>query len=280
MTPPAKRLSIALLATLTLAAPAYAQDATRWTGFHVGGHAGAVTDQDEANEGLLFDTNLDGQFGDVVRTGTGANAFSPGFCGEAAKGRTPQEGCDGDDSKSDFGVRVGYDMQIGTGVWGAVLEYARVDIRDSVTGFSTTPASYTMTRELDDLLALRIRGGFAFGADSRNLVYATAGAAKAKISNEFATTNGANTFTGNGDDAANGWQAGLGYERMIGDHFSVGAEYLHTKLNDDGYRVMVTRGNAPATNPFVLRNPNGTDMRRSNNHFEFGSLRITASYRF
>ena len=274
------RLSLALLSALALAGPAYAQDADRWTGLYVGGHAGAVMDQDESNEGLLFDTDLNGQFGDTVRTTTGANAFSPGFCGQAATGRTPQEGCGGDDDKGDFGVRVGYDMQMGTAVLGAVLEYSRVDLTDAVTGFSTTPASYTMTRELDDLAALRVRGGFAFGADSGNLVYATAGAARGKVSNTFATTNGANSFTGNGDDTANGWQAGLGYERMIGENFSVGAEYLHTKLHDDGYRVLVTRGTAPTTNPFVVRNSNGTDMRRSNDNLEFGSLRITASYRF
>ena len=80
-------LALSLAAALVaVATPAAAQ--TNWTGFYAGGHAGK-TDRAGGRDALVdFDTNLDGQFGDTVRTSGGANAFSPGFCGGAAFGTT------------------------------------------------------------------------------------------------------------------------------------------------------------------------------------------------
>lgn len=36
----------------------------------------------------------------------------------------------------------------------------------------------------------------------------------------------------------------------------------------------------PATNPFILSNPNGTDFRRSDERFKTHSFNATVSYRF
>ena len=65
---------------------------------------------------------------------------------------------------------------------------------------------------------------------------------------------------------------------MMGNNWSVGVEYLHTKLEDDSV-VAVGRGTAPATNPFVLVDTTGTDIRRSNEDFEFGQLNFTLNWR-
>ena len=42
---------------------------------------------------------------------------------------------------------------------------------------------------------------------------------------------------------------------------------------------MRVQGPAPATNPFILTNPSGTDLRREA-RFSFGTARLILSYRF
>ncbi|MFY2763253.1 outer membrane protein [Arenimonas sp. MALMAid1274] len=274
-----QRLALSLAVALAASAgPALAQ--SDWTGFYIGGHAGGAEQDDDRNEDVRFDTDLDGSFGDTVNTAAPANAFSPGFCGGAANGPTPANGCrsNSDDKADDYGVRLGYDWQSGNFVYGVLGEYASGGVTDSVTAYSTTPAFYTLTRELESTWALRGRAGFTFG-DGDNLIYGTAGYAWADVKNDFATSNGVNTFTTNGDSNAKGAQYGLGYERRMGDNFTVGLEYLMSDLKDDEYRVRA-QGPAPATNPFIRVNPNGTDFRRGNEDIETSSLRLTLNYRF
>lgn len=273
-------LSIAGALLATSALPVAAQSSGNWTGGYVGGHVGAIADPDDSSDRILFDTNLDGQFGDTVRTGAGTDAFSPGFCDGAARTSTPAGGCSSNFGGADWGIRGGYDWQSGNWVYGVLGEYSMNDARDAVTAFSTTPAYYTMFRKVDGIAAIRGRVGYAFGAASENLVYATAGLAYARIKNDFTTSNGANSFTGSGSDNVDGYQAGVGYERRLGSNFSVGVEYLFTSLEDEDFRVRAGRGNAPATNPFVLQNPAGTDFRRSDKDFDLDSFRVTATYRF
>ena len=277
-----KKTSVAAAMLLaTLAAPAFAQSGdAQWSGFYVGGNVGASEPLGSNDGRILFDTDLDGQFGDTVRTTTAADAFSPGFCGGAATGRTPAAGCSDDKGGADYGLRLGYDWQVGQWVFGVVGEYTQGDARDSVSAFSTTPAFYTMTRDLESTTAIRARVGMAFGENSDWLAYATAGAVRARINNSFTTSNTANSFAASGDSDANGFQAGLGIERKVLDNLSLGLEYLHTRVQDDDARVRVTRGTALATNPFILTNANGTDFRRSDEDFDVGSLRLTATLRF
>jgi outer membrane immunogenic protein len=267
-----------VLAAACVALPAFAQSGD-WTGGYVGGHAGVVMDPDDDSDRFLFDTNLDGTFDDTVRTGAGADAFSPGACDGVAQGPTPADGCIGNNGGADWGVRAGYDWQRGAWVFGVVGEIGMNDVRDAMTSFSTTPASYTAVRKIDSLAALRARIGVAFGADNENLVYATGGYAWVQVENAFFTSNGVNTFTDNGDSDASGAQFGAGYERRFGDAWSFGIEYLTTRLDDDEYRVRAA-GPAPATNPFILANPDGTDFRRSDDDFDFDSVRVTVAYRF
>lgn len=277
------RMSAALVAGLLVAAAplANAQDAKgSWNGGYVGAYAGIVDKPDNGDsDRFLFDTNLDGNFNDTVRTGAGADAFSPGFCNGVAQTATPAGGCAENSGGADWGLRAGYDWQFDRFVFGVVGEYGLMDARDAVSAFSTTPARYSMLRKIDGIAALRARIGVVVGDDEANLVYATAGGARASIENTFATSNGVNTFTDNGDTDASGHQLGLGYERRFGQAFTVGVEYLRTELDDGDYRVRAA-GPAPATNPFILQNPNGTDFRRSDTDIELDSLRITASYRF
>lgn len=274
---------IALIALALAAAPAFAQE---WSGGYIGLYGGGVSDPDDGNDRFVFDTNLDGGFGDTVRTGAGADAFSPGSCNGQAQGPTPAAGCEGNDSGGEGGVRAGWDWEVGDFLFGVVGEYGISDARDAVTSFSTTPARYTYIRKVDNIGAIRARAGWIFGEDRANLVYATAGVARADLDTSFNSSNTANTFTTSGDESVDGTQFGVGYERKFGEgmmgsgSWAVGVEYLMTSLDDDDGRVRVGRGTAAATNPFVLVNASGTDIRRSDDEFDFDSLRVFATYRF
>lgn len=268
-----RSLILGVLALSPLAA--HAQDA--WQGAYVGGHAGYALKPDDGGDRFLFDTNLDGQYRDTVRTAAGADAFSPGSCNGVAKGSTPAAGCSENTGGADYGLRGGYDWRANDWVFGLVGEVSTNDVRDAVSSFSTTPASYTMLRKVDAMASLRMRIGHVFGES--NLVYITGGVARAEIQNTYLTTNTANTFTNNGDSKATGAQWGAGYERLIGERFTVGLEYIRTQLSDKDYTVR-SSGPAPATNPFLLVNPAGTDFRRSDSGFDVDSVRVTASYRF
>jgi outer membrane immunogenic protein len=275
-----KHLSALMLAaaTISLATPAFAQsEDEEWEGAYIGGSFGLAAQNNDRREDVVFDTNRDGNFDNNVNTVTGANAFSPGFCGGAANGPTPIEGCRGDKDGLEYNIRAGYDVQQGNIVYGVVLEGGKNEARDSVTAYSTTPAFYTFTRELDYSLQARARIGYAArGA----LFYATGGAAYGKIENSFSTSNGVNSFTDNGGTKSWGYSYGGGTEVKIAKNLSLGLEYLYTNFVDDDYRVAVGPGTALATNPFLIANAAGTDMRRGDSDFDMHNIRLTAAFRF
>ncbi len=271
-------LMIGAASLASIATPAFAQsDDEQWEGAYIGGSFGLGAQSNDRSENVVFDTNLDGSFDNNVNTVLGANAFSPGFCGGAATGNSAAGGCRGDKDGYDYNIRAGYDMQSGNIVYGFLLEGGKSESRDSVTAFSTTPAAYTFTRKLDYSVQARARVGYAArGA----LFYATGGAAYAKINNSFSTTNGANSFTDNGNSKSWGYSYGGGTEVKVARNFSIGLEYLYTNFVDDDYVVSVGRGTAATTNPFLLVNPQGTDMRRGDSDFDTHSIRLTAAFRF
>lgn len=262
---------------LTFAAtPSLAQE---WSGPYIGVHGGYGQTNDQGNERLRFDRNLDGRFGDTVTTATGADAFSPGSCDGSAKGADVAAGCDDDFDAAEAGVRAGWDFQFGSFVVGAVAEISGVSAEDSVTSYSTTPASYTFERKLENLAAIRGRLGYASG---RALFYGTAGVARGEMSNQFYSTNGMNSFDATtNDDQADGYQAGAGIEYRLAGNLSVTGEYIYTSLEAPDFNIRVGRGVAAANNPFVLTpNTTGTDITRSNGRFGLHGLRIGMNYRF
>ncbi len=261
------------------ASPAFAQSAPDWSGFYVGVYGGFLDSDEDKNETLVFDRDFDGDFDDtVVLSGTTNNAFSPGYCAGQGSTAAPTS-CDRDDSGVAAGARVGYDMQFGNWVVGAVGEIQGVDAEDTVTGFSTTPANYAFTRNLKHTAALRARLGYAMGPA---LFYGTGGVAYGKIDNEFRTTNGANSFTVTKDeDDADGYQFGGGVEWSLAPNLTLVGEYLYTNLEAGDYVVRAGPGTAPATNPFILApNTAGTDITRSNPDFKTHEFRLGMNVRF
>lgn len=262
-----------------IAAPAMAQEIEDkpFDGVYVGGTVGFDAQRNDVGSSILFDRNLDGQFGDTVRTAAGGNAFSPGFCNGAAR-TNANFNCRNDKDNVSYSGRVGFDKQFSHIVVGVIGEFGKSEVRDSVSAFSTTPAFYTMTRKVNYNANVRARAGYAL---DRTLFYATGGGAYAKIDSSFQTSNTANAFAARGDDDAWGFVAGGGVEQKLGKHFSVGLEYLYNRYQNDGFRVRATQGTAPATNPFVLApNTSGTDFRRSDPKFTWHSVRATAQFRF
>lgn len=271
-------LAAASFTVLALATSANAQTGD-WSGPYVGVAAGYTDRSESTGESVGFDTNLDGRFGDTVNTAAGANAFSPGFCGGSFNTNAAPGGCRKDDkSDVEISLRGGYDWQFGSFVVGGVVEYSRLELQDSVTAFSVTPAAYNFTRKLDSMFAVRARGGYAMGD---NLVYVTGGYATGNMKHSFRTTNTVNAFPQSGGGDAKGYQLGAGFERKLTPNWTLGAEYLRTSLKDDDYGVRATNnGTTVATNAFLLVNTGGTGFRRTDDNFEFNSFRVTASYRF
>lgn len=271
---------LAVSATSLLAAPAIAQDHDKTQDFNgpyisVGG--GATLQGSDRGETLVFDTDRDGVYGDPVNTVGGTNAFAPGFCNGAATG-TANRGCRNDKDGPEYFGRLGYDRRMGNFVIGALIEGGRSEARDSVSGFSSTPAAYTLSREADYQASARLRAGYTPGGGA--LFYVTGGPAYARLDNKFATTNTANSFADNGKTNGWGYAAGGGAEIMVSRNIAIGLEYLYTDLKDKDYVVNVGAGTAnPATNPFLL-DSGGTDIQRSDPHFRTHSVRGTLSFRF
>lgn len=274
--------AVALIAA-GLAAPAFAQDGDSpyFDGFYVGGSLGLDGLKDSRDDGLEFDTDGDGTYGDPVTTVTGANAFAPGFCNGDPVGSQAAQGCGDDHNDLGYAVRVGFDKRINGGpfVAGLLVEGAMSDSTDHTTGFSTTPASYTVSRGLDYSAALRGRLGVSPG-DGRGLFYVTGGVAYGRIDHNFTTTNGVNSFTEVNDSKMQlGGQVGAGAELMVTDNVSFGLEYLYSRYDDEDYRVDVGAGTAPATNPFLL-DSGGTSIRPTNGDLNIHSIRATVGFHF
>ncbi|WP_293881805.1 outer membrane protein [Sphingomonas sp.] len=278
-------VSVALIGVALAATPALAQTdgPAAFDGLYVGGSFGGAAQPNDIGSSILFDRDRNGSFGDTVITAPtatppGANAFSPGFCNGRATSSSPTTGCRNDKDGIEYAARIGFDKQFNHMVFGVVGEFGKAEINDSVSAFSTTPAFYTMTRSLRYNAAVRARVGYVAGDST--LFYATGGGAYGRVRNSFTTSNGSNAFTTNGSKNAYGYSAGGGVEQKLGEHFSIGLEYIYTDLKDNKARVGVNPGTAGATNPFLLAGAGGTDFRRSDERFRWHSARVTAAFRF
>jgi len=251
--------------------------AADFNGPYVQGIVGMATRGSDNGSSLEFDTNQDGRYGDTV-TAAGANAFSPGFCDGQALGPRPSNGCKSDEDNVEYGGRIGYDHRMNNFVVGGLIEATKNKAIDTTTGFSTTPASYALQRKLDYNVSARLRAGYTPGGGM--LFYVTGGGSMAKIDHRLFTTNVANSFDQVRDGKRVwGWQAGGGGELMVTNNVSVGIEYLYNRYSDDKNYVLVGRGTAPATNPFVATS-GATRMRIEDDKFSYHSLRATVGFHF
>lgn len=281
----------AALSIVSSAASAQEMTDDSFSGIYVGAAGGYDVQGNDAGS-IRFDRNLDGRFGDSVLTGTGGNAFGPGFCnGRGVTANAPGQqspanlaqprgaGCQNDKDGWSYYGRVGIDQQMGNIVLGVVGEFGKTEITDSITAFSVTPANYVFTRSIDWEAGIRARAGYT--PNSSTLFYGAFGPGYARIDSTFSSSQSTNTFTGRGKRDQFGYQAGGGVEQKLGRNFSIGLEYLYHDYQDDSYRVR-TAGPAgtPFTNPANGGTLEGTDFRRSDTNFRWHSIRATAAFRF
>lgn len=266
----------------------HAQEVTAdrpFSGVYVGAAGGYDVQPNDVGSSILFDRNLDGTFNETVRTPAGADAFAPGFCNGSARTQLAASGCRNDDDGWAYYGRVGADTQRGNIVVGVVGEFGKTEITDSTSGFSSTPASYTMARKVKWEASIRGRAGYAVDT---TLFYGTFGAGYARIDNLFFTTNTANAFAASGAKSQWGILGGGGIEQKLTKNISIGMEYMYHQYQDNDARVRVTAGTALAgsavllaSNPFLLApNRTGTDFRRSDDMFRWHSIRGTLAFRF
>ncbi|WP_374406125.1 outer membrane protein [Pelagerythrobacter sp.] len=265
------------------AAPAMAQSSDEpvyFDGLYVAGSVSYDIQSNDGGDTLAFDTDGDG-VSDNVNTAAGVDAFAPGFCNGQARSGLAADGCTSDKDDIGYAGRVGFDKRFNGGpfVAGVLLEGSSSDAIDYTSGFSSTPASYTVNRELDYAISARARAGFSPG-DGRGLFYVTGGGSYAKIRHGFTTTNNANSFAERDDgDMVWGYQAGAGVELMVTQNVGLGLEYLYSNYKDNDFFVEVGQGTAPATNPFLI-DSGRTDIRPSDTNFEVQSLRASLSFHF
>jgi outer membrane immunogenic protein len=276
----ASAMGLVIGLAVAVSTPASAQQrdpSLDFSGPYIEGFGGMAARGGDSGTALEFDTNQDGNYGDTVIAG-GANAFSPGFCDGQALGSRPSAGCKSDKDGVEYGGRIGYDYRMNNFVIGGLIEASKNEAKDSTTGFSTTPASYTLQRRLDYNVSARLRAGYTPGGGM--LFYVTGGGSMAKIDHSLLTTNVANSFDGVRDNKRVwGWQVGGGGQLMVTNNVSLGVEYLYNRYSDDKNYYLVGRGSAPATNPFVATS-GATRMRIDDDRFDYHSLRATVGFHF
>lgn len=274
-------LAATLFAPGLLCALSTQAQTTLWSGPYVTIAAGANQAPSHADH-LIFDTNLDGTFGDTVKTYSGSDLYASGGCTGEAAGPTPEYGCYDDANRAALNARIGYDWQIGHLILGLLADYNGLKLTDAVSAYAEDPSlgpdSYILSRSFKSITAIRGRLGYTH---EEWMAYATAGGASAKLNRTFMTTNDLNTFTVTDGDDAKGYQAGLGFERHLDLGWSVGLEYLHTSLDDKGVTVHAGPGAGTfASNAFLIANASGTDIQRSSDKLNIDSMMVTVSYRF
>lgn len=238
-------------APIVALAPAYT-----WTGFYVGGQAGAA---------------FNNESGDVDYNPT-TGAFFP-----ATSFTTGDNGSD--DAAFVGGGHVGFDYQINSLILGVVADINYIDastassytLGTAATGFDT----FGVVQDINFIATAR--GKIGFVPSERFAIYATGGVAYADTDVEFVSpgvlsaTNGfATSVESDNDDV--GYAVGGGVDYLVTQNFSIGLEYLYTDIGETNLDVSYT-------NPLL---PVGqqTFETSSNDDLDFHTVWAKASFRF
>lgn len=240
-----KRVAIAFLGSMAMTGPALAQAEREGAAF--GGVWVATAGQDAAidpDRRLRLDRTLDTRFGHAATL-----AGTPRLCGHGLS-------CTDGPRGGAYAGRIGMDVQAGRLVVGAVSETGR-----GANGAVRRNAP-TMPRNVAET-ATRARVGYT--PDAGTLIYGTAGPGRARFDRDAPALGG--DGRPDRDDNRNLWgiQSGAGVERKLGEHLSLGVEYLYRRYAGTLSRLgALTVGTATS------------EHRR----FRWHSLRATAAYRF
>ncbi|MDJ0277264.1 outer membrane beta-barrel protein [Sphingomonas sp. 2R-10] len=242
---------LAAMATSMVATSSFAQD-RMWRGGYAGISAGLDFAHEEREAPLQRDTDLDGIFADTGRTT---------FAAMACSGRTASApvGCRRDSERSGYGGHVGYDLQFGDVVVGAVGEFGRSNIGERNAGNDRAALRQRIVRSMDWSTQGRLRAGYALGD---TLPYVTGGAAMARIDRGPATDRAGDHDRSNGW----GWTAGAGLDQRVSERFSIGLLYTFTSVTD---RSRSAGERLPLA-----------DVTPGDRRFDWHSARVRANFRF
>jgi outer membrane immunogenic protein len=244
------------------AAPSMMTGANVWTGFYVGGNAGAA-------------------FGDSSATLSPTGCFATLTCGlESTNGsRTFTSNLGG--TGFNGGGQAGYNWQLSPAFLLGVEADADYDgprAKYSATSGVLAPLVGTAPRSVSqsqDFLGT-VRGRIGFIPNPSWLLYGTGGLAfgnpKSTTSATFAVGD---NYAGSSSGFKTGWTAGAGAEWALGPVWSVKAEYLYVDLGTTTYNDAIT--NAAAVGAIGL-NPQPSFQTRLTNNQQI--VRIGVNYHF
>jgi len=273
-----KRFVFLLAASAASVAPALAADvvyeeppapmavvapAATWTGLYIGVQGGGAFNTGDPDDLGLQTNGFDGPI-----LGGGVDAFGDNFSSSS-------------DSSFMGGAHIGYDYQIDNVVLGAVLDINALDVSQTASAFSNTPAFYTAERSLDYLATARLRAGYTVTPNA--LAYVTGGLAYGKVDYDFSTNSPAVTGVNPAaiereDEDEFGFTVGGGMEVMVTDNISFGAEYLYTNLGGGDSYTRISGGPFDGSGTAVVPG-NSTDFE-SKGDFDFHTVTAKLSYRF
>ncbi|GGD26864.1 outer membrane protein [Aureimonas glaciei] len=273
-----KRIALALAAVSLGAVPSLAADvvydeppapmamaapAASWTGLYIGIQGGGAFNPEDPDNISL---NTNGFAGPII--GNGVDAFGNNFDSSF-------------DSSFVGGAHLGYDYQMGSFVLGAILDINAIDVKETASAFSNTPAFYTAQRSLDFLATARLRAGYTVTPSA--LAYVTGGLAYGEVDYGFSTDSPAVTGVNpaaivNEDEDDFGFTVGAGMEVLVTDNISFGAEYLYTNLGGGDSFTRLSGGPFDGSGAAVIPG-NSTDFR-SDGDFDFHTVTAKLSYRF
>lgn len=201
----------ALIACLSLATAANAQEASRWTGIYVGAHGGKAW------------STVDGSM--VYTDATPGDGFD-------ASGKSL------DGNGAIYGGQIGFNYQAGRMVFGIEADgsWAEIDGGERFLPYPVNwPANgspaWDIDTSVDWLASIRARVGLTAG---NTLVYATGGAAFAGIENRLNVVGPGYNGNGRKSEDVTGWTVGGGIEYALSRQWTIRAEYLYYRFDDVG----------------------------------------------
>jgi len=236
-----------------------------WTGFYIGGHAGAM--RGKAEFGEAFDVLFPGF------VTLGLPAIAPIVLVPSRFGTIPA--ASGTSTNFKGGGQIGYNWQTSNWVFGLEADASWTRVRAGAAlnvpdPFLIQTLTGTTTAEIDWTASLRARAGVTF---DRLLVYATGGAAIAggRVNSTFTLTNptpqivfpipGSGTTTASSDFTRLGWTIGGGLEYAFNRNWSLAGEYRYSDYGRKGVTLANTDPSAPASGLAIVGQNVGMRIR-------------------
>lgn len=252
-------LNGALVSAIIALSAGTAQAATQWAGGMWGFDAGGATNLED--NGQLEFRRADGSDNSTAIS----TAFGQSFDGKFESGAT-------------VGLRLGYNMQNDTLVYGGLVDLSYADIAEEQSAFSATPATYIERREAEALMTLRGRLGVA--SELPVLPFVTAGVAYGDV--KYSWEGNSPAFRGdNGEDGDGiGYVVGVGADYKLTEAMVMGVEFLHYNLGDSDYQTLLSGEAGAAQAAFGNAASGGTIQEGSSEDFTFQTFKLSMNWMF